>query len=394
MNRRVVITGAGFFSPLGNSGRSVIAAMEENRTMFERPRFDPDLVVATVADFNLKTHTGRYKNARYLNRGAAFGVAAALRAVKGAGLSEGMLENAGLFVGAGPNLDLGHGMDDRLSALWILNFLPNTAASAIAALAGIHGESTTMSTACATTVQVVGEAFQKVRLGGLDIALAGGGDSRINPGAACAYKMAGALCTEPGDPSRVHRPFDCGRRGFVIGEGGGFVVLEALDHARKRGAPILAEVAGFGASMDGGNMTAPATSGRWMEKAVRQALTQAELLPGDIDVVSAHGTGTDLNDGMEATLLARLFPERSPRIMALKSWIGHLSTACGVVELAIGLSLMARDFIPAVRNLEAPCAPGLDFVRENRESSFNTLLVQNFGFGGQNGALVVKKWIE
>jgi 3-oxoacyl-[acyl-carrier-protein] synthase II len=131
-----------------------------------------------------------------------------------------------------------------------------------------------------------------------------------------------------------------------------------------------------------------------MEKAVRQALTQAELLPGDIDVVSAHGTGTDLNDGMEATLLARLFPERSPRIMALKSWIGHLSTACGVVELAIGLSLMARDFIPAVRNLEAPCAPGLDFVRENRESSFNTLLVQNFGFGGQNGALVVKKWIE
>lgn len=394
MDRRVVITGSAFFSPLGNRGRSVIAAMEDDRTAFTRPGFDPDVVVAPVPDFNLKTYTGRYKNARYLNRGAAFGVAAALRAIKGAGLCPKMLENAGLFVGAGPNLDLAHGVNSGLSALWILNFLPNTQASAIADLAGIHGESTTLSTACATTAQVVGEAFQKVRQGGLDIALAGGGDSRINPGGVLAYKMAGALCTQPGDPSRVHRPFDRDRGGFVMGEGGGFVILEALDHARKRGATILGEVAGFGASMDGGTMTAPEPSGRWMEKAVRKALTQAGLMPGDIDVVSAHGTGTPLNDGMEAILLGRLFPDRSPQVMALKSWIGHLSTACGVVELGICLSLMARDFVPGVRNLETPCHPGVDFVRAHRNSAFNTLLLQNFGFGGQNGALVVKKWTE
>ncbi len=389
MKPRVVITGAAFFCPLGNSGKDVISAMVENRTAFKRADFDLDLVVAQVPDFNLKTHTGRYKNARYLNRGAALGVAAALRAVKGSGLSSNMLENAGLFTGAGPNLD-----QEKRSALWILKFLPNTAAAAVADLVGIHGESFTISTACATTLQVVGEAFQKIRNGNLDLALAGGGDSRINPGAALAYKMAGALCTEKGDPAKVHRPFDLGRNGFVMGEGGGFVILESLDHAKKRGADILAEVAGAGASMDGGNMTAPEASGIWMEKAVQKALTQAELPSDKIDVVSTHGTGTQLNDAMETALMERMFAEKSPQIIALKSWIGHLSTACGVVELAIGLSLMKKGILPAVRNLKDPSSPYLNFTAENREISFNTLLLQNFGFGGQNAALVVKKWRE
>ena len=389
MKSRVVITGSAFFSPLGNSEKDVISAMVENRTAFKRADFDLDLVVAQVPDFNLKTHTGRYKNARYLNRGAALGVAAALRAVKDSGLSGNMLENAGLFTGAGPNLDR-----EEPSALWILKFLPNTVAAAVADLVGIHGESFTISTACATTLQVVGEAFQKIRNGNLDLALAGGGDSRINPGAALAYKMAGALCTEKGDPAKVHRPFDLGRNGFVMGEGGGFVILESLDHAKKRGADILAEVAGAGASMDGGNMTAPEASGIWMEKAVQKALTQAELPSDKIDVVSTHGTGTQLNDAMETALMERMFAEKSPQIIALKSWIGHLSTACGVVELAIGLSLMKKGILPAVRNLKDPSSPYLNFTAENREISFNTLLLQNFGFGGQNAALVVKKWRE
>ncbi len=389
MKPRVVITGSAFFSPLGNSGKDVISAMMENRTAFKRADFDLDLVVAQVPDFNLKTNTGRYKNARYLNRGAALGVAAALRAVKGSGLSGTMLENAGLFTGAGPNLD-----QEARSALWILKFLPNTAAAAIADLVGIHGESFTISTACATTLQVVGEAFQKIKNGNLDLALAGGGDSRINPGAALAYKMAGALCTEKGDPAKVYRPFDLGRKGFVMGEGGGFVILESLDHAKKRGADILAEVAGAGASMDGGNMTAPESSGIWMEKAVQKALTQAELPFDKIDVVSAHGTGTQLNDAMETALMERMFAQKSPQIIALKSWIGHLSTACGVVELAMGLCLMKKGILPAVRNLKEPSSPYLNFTAENRETSFNTLLLQNFGFGGQNAALVVKKWRE
>ncbi|SMD00162.1 3-oxoacyl-[acyl-carrier-protein] synthase II [Desulfocicer vacuolatum DSM 3385] len=389
MKSRVVITGSAFFSPLGNSGTDVIFAMVENRTAFKRADFDLDLVVAKVPDFNLKTHTGRYKNARYLNRGAAFGVASALRAVKDSGLSRDMLESAGLFTGAGPNLDR-----EERSALWILKFLPNTAAAAIADLVGIHGEGITISTACATTLQVVGEAFQKIKNGNLDVALAGGGDSRVNPGAARAYKMAGALSTVKADPDKVHRPFDLGRKGFVMGEGGGFVILESLDHAKKRGANILAEVAGAGTSMDGGNMTAPESSGIWMEKAVKKALTQAELPPDKIDVVSTHGTGTQLNDAMETALMERLFVKKSPRIIALKSWIGHLSTACGVVELSICLSLMKKGILPAIRNLKDPSSPYLDFMTESRETFFNTLLLQNFGFGGQNAALVVKKWRE
>lgn len=146
--------------------------------------------------------------------------------------------------------------------------------------------------------------------------------------------------------------------------------------------------------MDGYNMTAPDPEGRWGEAAVRSALKEADLSPSQIDVVSAHGTGTPLNDAMEADLLARIYGDRRPFVIALKSWIGHLAAACGAVELAIGLACMESGYLPAIRNLKEPCRTDINLVQTAKDLSTQTMLLENFGFGGQNSALVVKRWKE
>lgn len=399
--KRVVITSFAFFSPMGHSGHDVVAAMRNQQSMYENPQYDPDVIAAPVKNFNVKDHIGRYKNARYLNRGAAFCLASAMNAIKHSGLDGNSLESAGLFTGAGPNMDIGGEINQiedgsinkkELKALWLLRFLPNTAAAMIADLAGVHGENFTISTACATGIQTIGEAFRKIRCSYLDVALAGSGDSRLSPGGVLAYKTAGALYTGKESAQNGHRPFDKDRGGFAMGEGGAFFVLESLEHAQNRGADIIAEICGFGSSMDAGSMTAPDPTGKWMEKAVCHALKESNLGPSQIDLISAHGTGTDLNDVMESELLERVFKNSHPMIMALKSWIGHTSAACGAIELALALSLMKHEFIPRIVNLENPINNKLNFVTENMDQSFGTILLENFGFGGQNGALVIRKW--
>lgn len=273
MSNRVVITSIGVTSSLGFSAGEIVRGLRDGKSVFERSGFDPGVWTCPVGpEFSLREFIGRYKNSRYLNRGAGFCAASAVQALTGAGLSDEMLAKAGLFVGSGPNLDIGgefpeilDGNMDRptLPALWILKFLPNTAASAISDLGGIHGENSTIGTACSASLQAIGEAFRRVRNGYLDVAIAGGGDSRLSPGAVLAYKKAQALWTGDEDCAAHYSPFDTNRKGFVPGEGGAFFVLENLEHARLRGANIIAEVRGFGASMDGYNMTAPDPSGRW-----------------------------------------------------------------------------------------------------------------------------------
>ncbi len=399
---RVVITSVGVVSPLGFSSGEIVSAIREGKSAFERSQFDPCVWTCPVGkDFSPRAFIGRYKNLRYLNRGAAFCAASAMGALKKAALSGEMLQKTGLFVGSGPNLDIGgefpeihDGHMDRqdLPALWILKFLPNTAASAIADLAGIHGENATIGTACSASLQAIGEAFRRIRNGYLELALAGGGDSRLSPGALLAYKKAQALWTGNGDCAVEYSPFGVNRKGFVPGEGGAFFLLENLDHAQARGAEIIAEVCGFGTSMDGCNMTAPDPTGKWGEAAVRFALVEAGVGPGEIDIISAHGTGTQLNDEMESNLIGRIFASHKPRIIAIKSWVGHLAAACGAVELAIGLACLENGLLPRIRNLVQPCNDSLNFVRENLDIPARTMLFENFGFGGQNAALVVRKW--
>jgi 3-oxoacyl-[acyl-carrier-protein] synthase II len=354
--------------------------------------------ICPVKDFDIKDFTGRFKNNRYLNRGAQFALASALSAIKRGKISPDLLHNAGLFVGAGPNLDIpgefpniadGNLDWNKIPALWILKFLPNTAASAIAQLAGTHGENLTVGNACAASLMAVGEAFRKIRDGYLDIALAGSGDSRLNPGSIMAYKKAGALYNGDFKPENACRPFDKERNGFVSGEGGAFFLLEELEHARARGAEIYGEICGYGASVDGYNMTAPEPDAKWAEKAVRKALDDAGITPEQVELISAHGTGTPLNDAAEAELIQRVFRHK-PFISAFKSWTGHLSAACGALELALCIICMKNGWFPEIRNLKNPCREEINFMTAPEAISPETILVENFGFGGKNSALVIK----
>ncbi|MFH1090352.1 MAG: beta-ketoacyl synthase N-terminal-like domain-containing protein, partial [Pseudomonadota bacterium] len=325
----MVITAIGLVCALGSTPEEIIAGFKSGRTTFVRPDFDDAIVTAPVNDFSLRDFTGPCKERRYLNRGARFSVAAAVAARQASGLDAEAAARAGLCVGSGPNLDVGgefrridNGVIDEedLMALWILRFLPNTAASTIALLIGTHGENLTVATACTATLQAIGEAFRKIKDGHLDLAFAGGGDSRLSKGSILAYKKAKALFAGEGDPTRAVCPFDKDRKGFVTGEGGAFFLLEEREHARRRGAKIYGEVRGFGTSLNGYSLTAPDPAGLWEEAAVRAALQEAGLAPAEIDLVAAHGTSTMLNDAMEANLLARIYGGQTPPVIALKSW--------------------------------------------------------------------------
>jgi 3-oxoacyl-[acyl-carrier-protein] synthase II len=400
MKRRVVITSMGILSSLGHEHGEIIKSFKERKVNFERPAFDGEVVTSPIRKFNIRDYTGPFKDGRYLNRGSQFAVASAIAAINDSGCEKSNLAEAGLFVGAGPNLNIGGefpdirgGEIDRddLQALWILRFLPNTAASVIAKLSGIHGENLTVCTACSASLQAIGEAFRKIKNGYLDRALAGGGDSRLSPGGILAYKKASALYKGDSKPDAASRPFDCSRCGFVPGEGGAFFLLEELEEAQERGARIYGEICGYGSSMDACSMTAPEGTGEWGRMAVLSALQEAELSPSEIDVISTHGTGTLLNDEGEANLINEIYNGCNPQVIALKSWIGHAASACGAMELALSLILMQENYIPEIRNLEDPCCSKINFVRNGGAFSFGTCVLENFGFGGQNGAIIVKR---
>ncbi|HAJ26966.1 MAG TPA: beta-ketoacyl-[acyl-carrier-protein] synthase family protein [Syntrophus sp. (in: bacteria)] len=399
MGRRVVITSFGIVSSLGSSEEVILESFRAGRTAFALSTFYPELPVCPVEGFNVRYYTGPCKELRYLNRGAQFSVASALAAIKHSGLGKDCLAKAGLFVGAAPNLDIGgefpeihDGKMDRddLQALWILRFLPNTAASLISRLTGIRGENMTVCTACAATLQAIGEAFTRIKAGRLDLALAGGGNSSLSPGGLLAYKKLGALYSGEKGPALAMRPFDSERGGFVAGEGGGFFVLEELERARERGAHIYAEICGYGCSLDAFGMVAPAPDGESGRAAVLSALGEAKITGSEIGLISSHGTSTILNDEAEKLIIESIQGAGRPPVIALKSWTGHCAAACGAVELALSIILMKNSLLPEIRNLREPCSNKIDFIREPRTASFSSILIENFGFGGQNCALVLR----
>lgn len=379
-SRRVVITASGFVLPLGRDEAGLLAGLDAPHGPFVAASQDPEVAVCPIPDFDLKTHTGRFKDARYLTRGQQLCLAAAILAVELSGLDPTALDQAGLFLGLGPNLEAGPRVD---KALWLLDYLPNTAAAAMAKVLGVHGENLTILTACAASTQALGQAFRAIRHGLTDVALAGGGDSRLSAPGIAAYKQAGVLATNWHRPELACRPFDRARSGFAIGEGGAMFVLESLEHAQSRGATILAEVTGAASSLDGHALTGPDPTGR----AARQAVARCQSEPGA--VIVAHGTGTVLNDAIEAEILVASAPLA---VVAFKSRIGHLAAACGAAELALALACARRGLFPAIANLDNPQRPDLPFLREPTRLAPKTLFIQSFGFGGQNACLEVRPW--
>ncbi len=401
---RVFITGMGYVTPAGAATESVLDVLKHDRAPFARSPVLEGAVCCPAAPAPLEdTSAACWRHRRYLNRGAALMLGAGLRAARNAGFADVLPAHAALITATGPMLDMDPGVAavarggpvTDADALWLLRWLPNMGGAALARHLGIHGEGLVLTTACAASLQALGEGLRRIRFGLTDTVLAAAGDSRLSLGGLLGYARAQAMFRHAGPdappaPESVCRPFDAERRGFVPGEGGAAFVLESETRVRERGAAPLAELLGFGASLDGGNLTAPDPEGRFAAAAVRGALHDAGVEPVAVDWVAAHGTGTVLNDQAEARMLETVFAGARPAVTALKSWIGHGAAACGALELALLLTTAEAGFIPAVRNLQTPCSPHLDFVREHRSLPGRIGLLENFGFGGQNAALIVR----
>lgn len=395
MENRVVITGIGVILPIGCTEQEILFALENDNVFFESSEFFRNVIISPVINFDFRDYVKTYKFSRYLPRSWKFSICAAKKAIEDAKLSSYILENSSLFVGSGPNVDVFQ-MDIEQKALGILSILPNTPSFCISNLFNIHGENLTISTACSSSLQSIGEGFLRIKNGHAKVAICGGGDSRLSKSGLQMYYNAKVLRlkSELDDPKNIYSPFDKKNIGFVPGEGGAFFVLEELSYAKNRKAKIYGEILGYSSSMDGINPTAPDTSAYYAEICVKNALLYSKLTPDHIDIIFSHGTGTELNDTMEINIFKKLFICKKPYVTALKSWIGHLAAGCGAAEMAIGIFCLNNNIIPKIRNLQEPRDDSIPFVLENITHELDTAIFQSFGFGGQNACIVYKRSVH
>lgn len=427
--RRVVITGLGVVSPNGVGKDDFWSSCLNGRSGAGPIRsFDasghPVRVAAEVPEFDITPYVPpqHRKGLKIMGRAARFGVAASGMAVADSGLEWSRLDPArvGVVMGAGlvpidlPDLvpvlsktlnaegvfepsQLGQHGRDALFPLWLLKYLPNMVAAHISLIHGAQGPNNTIVTACAAGTQAIGEAFRLIARDDADFCLAGGADSRLDPLLLLAYRALGALSPALRPATEISRPFDAGRDGFVLGEGSGVMVLEELEHARKRGATIYAEVLGLGSSFDAYAITKPDPEAGGAARAMSWALKEARVDPSDVDYINAHGTSTRLNDQMETTAVKRVFGEGAQLLpmSSIKSMIGHLIGAAGAVE-AVALALTLRDGVapPTINYNQRDPSCDLDYVPNTaREMRVKVALSTSFGFGGQNAALVMRRFV-
>jgi 3-oxoacyl-[acyl-carrier-protein] synthase II len=426
--RRVVVTGLGVVAPNGVGRERFWSACVEGRSGVGPIRsFDasahPVKIAAEVQGFDVTPFLPheQKKSLKIMGRATQFGVGAAVLSVRDSGLDLASLppERVGVVMGTGivpmdlqelaPLLrdacgtdgqlnttDLGQRGSQALFPLWILKYLPNMVATHISLALNIHGPNSTLTTACVAGTQAIGEGFRLIGHGDADVVLAGGADSRIDPLLLLAYHALGALSRSGRPPAEVSRPFDRLRDGFVLGEGAGVLTLEELEHARARGATIYAEVLGFGSSFDAYSVTKPDPQARGAARAIGAALREARVDASHIDYINAHGTSTRLNDQMETVAVKRVFGEgaRALPLSSIKSMVGHLIGAAGAVEAAALAMTLYDGVLPPTINLTNPDPDcDLDYVpNAARDMRVSTVLSTSFGFGGQNGALVMQRF--
>lgn len=426
--RRVVITGLGVVAPNGIGKEAFWSACINGRSGVGPIRsFDasahPVKIAAEVHDFDVGPYlpNGQRKNIKVMSRAMQFAVGAAGMAVQDSGLqlaSEDP-ERLGVVMGTGivpmdlaelaPILKEAYDEEGRLQPrnlarrsnsalfpLWILKQLPNMLAAHISLALNAQGPNSTITTACAAGTQAVGEGFRLIARGDADLVLAGGADSRMDPLLLLAYSALGALSRAERSPAEVSRPFDAERDGFVLGEGAGLLVLEELEHARQRGAVIYAEVLGFGSSFDAYAVTRPDPEANGAVRAIEWALREARIDRRDINYINAHGTSTRFNDLMETVAVKRVFGEgaRALPLSSIKSMVGHLIGAAGAVEaVALALTLQEGVLPPTINRTHPDPACDLDYVPNNaRAVRVRAAMSTSFGFGGQNAALVMRRF--
>jgi 3-oxoacyl-[acyl-carrier-protein] synthase II len=412
--RRVVITGMGLITALGNDLESNWAAMLEGRSGIRRiEAFDPSRVDSKVAgevrDFDASNVLDR-KELRRTDRYIAFGLVATREAMDQAGLPARLegdeAERTGVILGTGLG-GVGTLVDgivtnalrgpDRISPFLVPMGIPNVGAGQVAINFGMTGPNFATVSACATGGHAIGEATETIIRGDADVMIAGGTEAGIYEPMVGGFASMRALSTRNDDPGGASRPFDKGRDGFVIGEGCGVVVLEALEHAEARGATIFAEVCGYGATADASHITLPAPGGIGAVRAARRALEKAGISPAQIDHVNAHATSTPEGDKAELQAILTIFGDRAGEVpvTANKSMIGHTLGAAGAIEAIVTVLTMRDGCIPPTINLDDPddAAEGLDLtpnVAARRDIS--TAISNSFGFGGQNTAIVFRRW--
>ncbi|MCP3821628.1 beta-ketoacyl-ACP synthase II [Streptomyces sp. A3M-1-3] len=408
--RRVVITGAGVVTSIGHTVDTFWAGLLEGRsgigpiTAFD-PHDLPTRIAAEVRDFDPSPYMSR-RESRRMDRFGQFAMAAAVQAMEQSKLemAEGTGHRLGVLIGSGYGANIAgiaavERMRERgpkgINANYAIGGAPDNPSSEVAMRFGAEGPTGAIITACATGTTCVGEAVQMIQAGRADAMIAGGADDPITRLDVAAMANLRALSRRNDEPGCASRPFDRDRDGFVFGSGSGIVVVEEAGHALRRGAPILGEVVGYGATTDAYHSTAPHPEGLGAQRALRMALDDAGLDATQVDYVNAHGTSTVLNDATEVAALWAVLGEHAKRIpvSSQKSMIGHLIAGAGTVELIATLRTIATGIVPPTLNCDNPEDPELNFVPHTpQRHEVRTALSNSFGFGGHNAVLAVTRW--
>ena len=397
--RRVVVTGMGIVSPLGNDAATVTASLRDSRAgiahIAEYAEMGMRSQIAGVCTIDLDALIDR-KQKRFMGDAAAFAAVAMKNAMTDAGLEDVVSGNPriGVIAGSGGasaewQIATGDLMRERgvrkVGPYMVPRTMCSTVSASLATSFGIRGVSYSLSAACATSAHCIGAAADLIRHGAQDIVFAGGGEE-LHWGMTCQFDAMGALSTHFNDtPQTASRPYDASRDGFVIGSGGGMLVLEDYEHAKKRGAKIHAELIGYGVTSDGMDMVAP--SGEGAVRCMRMAI---EGIGREIDYVNTHGTSTPLGDITELKAVREVFGDNMPAISSTKALSGHSLGAASVHEAIYSILMMQNDFLAASANIEQldPDCESFNILQSRADRAVNTVLSNSFGFGGTNAALV------
>jgi 3-oxoacyl-[acyl-carrier-protein] synthase II len=410
MSRRVVVTGVGLISPLGIGTNptwdGLVAGKSGVSTITKFDTSDFSVHIAAEVDGFEPTDWIEHKEVKKFDLFVHYALAASQMALERSGfeITEENATRVGVVIGSGiggfPMIEKNHdALRDRgprrVSPFFIPGAIINMCSGLISIRTGAKGPNVATCTACSTSAHAIGDALLYIRHGYADAIIAGGSEAVISPMPVAGFSAMRALSTRNDEPERASRPWDKDRDGFVIGEGAGIVMLEEYERARKRGAPILAEVRGFGMSSDAYHISAPAEDGDGAIRVIRAALDDASLNPEDVDYINAHGTSTPAGDVVETRALKGVFGEHAKKVMvsSTKSMTGHLLGAAGGFEFGVIVQALVNGVVPPTINLDEPDAENdLDYVPHTaREADLRVVVTNSFGFGGTNACLVATK---
>lgn len=404
---RVVITGYGVTSPIGNDPETFLASLKNGtHGIGEIKQFDASetgiTLAAEVKDFPLEKYFKK-KDTKRMETYSLYAIYSALEAIEMSGLELDTIdrERLGVMIGSGVGglgtiqdqvLKMNDKGPKRVSPMFVPMAIVNMAAGNVALRIGAKGICTSTVTACASGTHSIGEAFRNIKHGYSDVILAGGAESCINKIGIAGFASLTAL-SDATDPDRASIPFDTERNGFVMGEGAGILVLESLEHAQKRGAKILGEIVGYGATCDAYHMTAPDPKGEGASRAIKEAINEAGIDPADVDYVNAHGTSTQANDKAESQAILSALTENA-YVSSTKSLTGHLLGGAGGVEAVASLLALQYQFIPPTINVKEvdPEIKANIVINEAKETEVNYAVSNSLGFGGHNAVICLKRW--